>query len=249
MVDVTFDFTTDSYNYWDGFWDRNYGFGKGLSDPDGSSPKLQEYHQILWSRELPNGEKMVLKPGSGSYYLSWKDFRFGSDSIIVSFRYYYRYKSIIEEVMNALPDYKTFYEEFIHKSYTIGGMIIFPKHVNSINQKKGTNRLISDRWDLILEYIRRFYCNEPSPLSDVLETDRNFFNLFKDFKGYVDFFFLQDCVSSDYKSVNIWYGKGDFEENPLPNTVDDYMDFLNKEMFFLEQRNCRIKKYCEEHGM
>ena len=25
MIDVTFDFTSDSYNYWDGFWDRNDG--------------------------------------------------------------------------------------------------------------------------------------------------------------------------------------------------------------------------------
>lgn len=28
-----------------------------------------------------------------------------------------------------------------------------------------------------------------------------FFNLFIDFKGYVDFFFLQDLVSNDYKQV------------------------------------------------
>ena len=28
MIDVSFDFTTDSYKYWDGFWDRKDGLVK-----------------------------------------------------------------------------------------------------------------------------------------------------------------------------------------------------------------------------
>ncbi|WP_207654129.1 DUF6994 family protein [Pseudobutyrivibrio ruminis] len=244
MIDVTFDFTRDSYRYWEGFWNRKDGLGAGFSDPDSSSPTLQEYHRILWSKELPNGEIMDLKSGSGSYYLTWKDYRFGSDSIIVSFRYYH-YKEIIEQAMAQLVDYKAYYEDFLHKSYTIGGMIIFPKHNNSINQNKGTNKLISDRFDLTLECIRRFYFNEPSPLSDVLEQDRKFFEVFVDFKGYVDFFFLQDCVSSDYNKVIIWDGKGDFTENPLPKTVEDYFHFLDNELDFLQKRNARIREYAK----
>ena len=248
MIDVTFDFTTDSYKYWDGFWERKDGLGSGYSDPDSSSLTLQKYHQILWSRNLPNGEKMDLKAGSGAYYLSWKDFRFGSDSIIVSFRYE-RYRAMIETIMDQLPDYKSFYEDFLHKTYTIGGMIIFPKHRNSINQNKGTNKLISDRWDLTLECIRRFYINERSPLSDILEKDRNFFELFCDFKGYVDYFFLQDCVSDDYSSVKIWYGNEDFTEDPLPKTSNEYLQFLNDEVDFLNKRNKRIMEYCAEHNI
>ncbi len=27
MIDVTFDFTSDSYKYWDEFWDRKDGLG------------------------------------------------------------------------------------------------------------------------------------------------------------------------------------------------------------------------------
>ena len=60
MIDVTFDFTTDSKGYWDGFWTRNDGLGGGGSDPDKASPTLKEYHRLLWSKLLPNGEVMNL---------------------------------------------------------------------------------------------------------------------------------------------------------------------------------------------
>lgn len=245
MIDVTFDFTTDSPGYWDGFWENNDGFGAGGSDPDSSSPTLQEYHRALWSRELPDGQKMELKKGSGSYYLTWKDFRFASDSIIVGFRYQ-RYRHIIEQVMSRVVDYKGFYEDFLRKSYTIGGMIIFPKHRDSINQKRGTNRLIADRWDLTLECIRKYYLNEDNPLMPILKSDKAFFDLFIDFKGYVDFFLLQDCVSDDYSCVDIWDGKGDFTEDGLPKTVDDYFHFIDREFAFLADRNKRIEDHCKE---
>ena len=42
MIDITFDFRTDS---------------KGR-DPDTYSPTLNAYHRALWSKELPNGEVM-----------------------------------------------------------------------------------------------------------------------------------------------------------------------------------------------
>ena len=247
-IEVKFDFTMDSYKYWDGFWERNNVMGEGGSDPDKSSPMLQEYHRILWSKPIPNGQIMNLKKGSGTYYLYWNDYRFGSDSIIVSFRYK-DYVKMIEEVKKAVGDYKKFYEDYLHKSCTIGGTIIFPKHQESINQVRGKNKIISDRWDLTLECIRRFYKNEESPLKKVLETDRGFFELFKDFKGYVDFFFLQDCVSPDYEKVNIWQGKGDFSENPRPKTVYEYLDFLDKELDFLNKRNARIEEYCRNNNL
>ena len=75
--------------------------------------------------------------------------------------------------------------------------MIFPKHPSSMNQNKGTNRKISDRWDLTLECIRRYYNGEESPLYKTINRDKEFYDLFVDFKGYVDFFFLQDCVSED----------------------------------------------------
>ena len=63
MIDIRFDFTTDSPGYWDGFWERNAGLGAGGSDPDNASPTLQKYHKELWSKPLPNGEVMDLRAG------------------------------------------------------------------------------------------------------------------------------------------------------------------------------------------
>lgn len=244
MIDISFDFTSDSTGYWDGFWDRNEGLGYGGSDPDIASPTLHRYHKILWSKELPNGEIMELKMGHGPYYLTWKDFRFGSDSIIVSFRYK-RYKYMIDQVAQIIGDYKSYYEDMLRKAYTIGGTIIFPKHPLSMNQNKGTNKLISDRWDLTLECIRRYYHDEDSPLRSTIVRDKAFFDLFIDFKGYVDYFFLQDVVSSDYSKVNIWCGNNDFVDDGLPKTVEEYFHFIDCEMDFLQKRNARIKEYAD----
>lgn len=241
-INVNFDFTTDSERFWEDFWERNSGLGAGGSDPDAASKTLQEYHCLLWSRQLPNGEDMKLTKGTGSYYLTWKDFRFGSDSITASFRYN-KYRTMIEMVKVFVPNYKGFMEEYIRKSYTIGGSIIFPKRMGGINQSRGCHPQIKDRWDLTLECIRKFYNGEKNPLTECFEMDRKFFELFVDFKGYVDYFFLQDCVSADYSSVLFWLDDEDFNSNPLPQTPTDYVKFIEKELDFVKKRNARIEKY------
>ena len=141
MIDITFDFRSDT------------PIGE---DPDKYSQTLKTYHQLLWSKALPNGEEMELSKGKGLYYLTWKDFDFGSDSIIVELRYQ-RNKRIIDEVGRIVGNIEAYYEDLVRRSYSIGGMIIFPKHINSMNQARGRNALISDRWDLTLECIRRYY--------------------------------------------------------------------------------------------
>ncbi|WP_037356925.1 hypothetical protein [Selenomonas sp. FC4001] len=245
IIDVGFDFTMDSPGYWDGFWERNGGLGAGACDPDACSPTLQRYHQLIWSKSLPNGEFLELTQRKGMAYLSWRDMYFGSDSILASFRYR-DYRRMIDDVVRCVPDYKAFMEDFLHRAYTIGGTIIFPKHSGSMNQRRGTNRQIRDRWDLTMECIRRFYNDEDSPLSDVMEQDREFYALFSDFKGYVDFFYLQDCVTEDYKQVRFWLGDGNFTDYPLPRTVDEYLAYIAAELDFLDKRNARIKAAVSE---
>ncbi len=238
-IDVTFDFTTDTPGYWENFWKRNNGLGAGGNDPDAFSKTLRKYHQILWSKKLPNGEEMELSYGSASDYLVWKDFRFGSDSITASFRYN-KNKEMIFQLESVLPDYRAYMENYIRKSYTIGGMMIFPKRKMGINQSRGINPYIKDRWDLTLECIRRYYAKEDSPLSGVLREDEKFFDLFVDFKGFVDFFYLQDCVNDSYSEVKMWLCGEKFEYFPLPKTVDEYLLWINNQLDFVEKRNQRI---------
>ena len=239
-IDVIFDFTSDTPYYWDGFWNNELGYSK--RDPDSKSPMLRKYHQILWSRELPCGEKMELTDGKSRYYLKWKDFYFGSDSILVSFRHSDK-KPLLDEVKEKVSDYKSFVEKYVRDFYTIGGMIIFPQRRFSLNCARGCHQRIRDRWDLTLECIRRYYQGEDSPLYKSLLKDKAFFDLFVDFKGYVDFFFLQDCVSEDYRKVNLWLDNDFFEKNPVPQNADEYLTFIGKEYDFLKKRNRRILNF------
>ena len=226
MLDITYDFRTDSR-------------GK---DPDGYSPTLNAYHKALWSKELPNGEVMDLQSGKPPYAFRWKEFWFSSDTIIVEMLHW-RNKKIVDQVRDLITDSEGLFAHLVSRSYSIGGTIIFPVHKNSMNQMRGMNILISDRWDLTLECIRRHYTGEESPLSKVIESDKAFYDLFVDFKGYVEFFFLQDCVSEDYSSVNIWIGDASFKKSGLPETVEEYIQFLVKEHIFLDKRNRRIQEY------
>ena len=232
MIDITFDFRTDAR-------------GK---DPDTYSPTLNAYHRTLWSKVLPNGETMSLQSGRAPFVLTWKDFYFTSDSIIVEMMYG-KNQRIVDQVRERVHDLDGLYETLLRRSYSIGGMIIFPVHRNSMNQRRGMNSLVADRWDLTLECIRRHYAGEQSPLSKVIESDKDFYDLFVNFKGYVDFFLLQDCVSEDYSSVDIWMGDSSFSRSAYPKTVEEYFWFLFKEHEFLDKRNARIQQYCIEHDL
>ncbi|MGN1096256.1 MAG: DUF6994 family protein, partial [Christensenellales bacterium] len=94
-IDVNFDFTTDTPQYWDNYWKND--MGGSFVDPDSKSKTLKKYHKIIWSKQLPNGEFMNLTEGEGRNYLTWKEFRFGSDSIIASFRYN-KYRDMIKKL-------------------------------------------------------------------------------------------------------------------------------------------------------
>ncbi|MCQ2197612.1 MAG: hypothetical protein MJZ60_08850 [Bacteroidaceae bacterium] len=222
-IDTSFDFRSDA---------------KG--DPDSTSKKLQSTHRFLWSKPLPNGEFMSLE----KYYnaLKWKDIVLSSDSIIVSFRYGSNH-AFIENVKASMPDYDGFIENYLHRASMISGFTLFPKFPGGMNQSRGCNKKICDRWDLTLECIRRWYAGEESPLSAAIEKNREFFELFVDFKGYVDFFFFQDCVSEDYGKVILWYNTPLFINSPIPKTNEDYMRWIELELDFAEKRKCRIEEY------
>lgn len=236
-LDTSFDFTTDSNGYWDGIWENDPVLGVSKVDPDARSDTLRYYQYLLYRRELPNGEFFDLqyhtKPN-----LVWNGKRFSSDSIIVSFRH--RRYPIIEEVA-ARPGFRERIERYLRESYTIGGEMLFPVDP-SINTARGFNNTsVSDRFDLTLYCIQKYYEGAESlddygldRVLDAVRRNGDFFDRFLDFRGYVDFFLLQDAVDERYDTILYldYLGK--------PRGVGDYDRFLAMEIDFLRKRNERI---------
>ena len=125
----------------------------------------------------------------------------------------------------------------------MGGYIVFPANKingNTINQERGTNTKIRDRWDLTVECIRRYYVGGDSPLYNTLIRYSDFFSLFSNFKSYVEFFHLQDVVSNDFKKVKFFLPFDDFQRVPTPKTKEEYIAYRQAVMLFINQRNTRI---------
>ncbi|MEX2273324.1 MAG: hypothetical protein WD690_17770 [Vicinamibacterales bacterium] len=91
-----------------------------------------------------------------------------------------------------------------------------------------------------MECIRRHYNNDDSPLSSVLARYATFFDLFQDFRGYVDFFLLQDLVVVDGSAVKIAPPFDDFGGSPIPGGVEEYRVYMHEAIAFIEARNRRI---------
>lgn len=223
-IDITFDFRRDTPE------------GK---DPDSYSKTLRRYHKQLWSKSLPSGELFQLSDAMPGYYLHHKSavgtFSLSSDAVIPTFKWNSQIQAMIPE---------SELEAFNAQGYTIGGMMVFPRNPVdgkwTINQARGCTRSIGDRFDLTLECIRRHYINDTSPLTNVLARYTTFFNLFADFRGYVEFFFLQDLVSDDFCTVKISQPYDDFTSSPIPSTVTEYRAYENDALAFINARNQRI---------
>lgn len=227
QIDIEFDFRTDTPP------------GK---DPDARSPTLRRYHKLLWSKPLPNGGMFDLDDTTRGEYLHHKselgEYHLTSDAVIPSFRW----APMVQDV-SKVPRQEL--EEFLRIGYTIGGMMLFPGNCIDrkmpINPARGCHPRIKDRFDLTLECIRRHYCGETSPLSVVLALYADFFGLFGDFQGYVEFFLLQDAVTVDREAVIFSAPFEDFTTSPIPQTLDEYREYRHRAITFLEARNRRIQ--------
>ncbi|QKK01296.1 MAG: hypothetical protein HND55_00735 [Pseudomonadota bacterium] len=222
-IDITFDFRADTPE------------GR---DPDAASPTLRRYHKLLWSKPLPGGAIFELSDSKAGCYLYHESdlgkFSLASDTVIPSFRK-------IPEIRSLVPENEI--EVFNKIGYTIGGMMLFPGNKihrkMTINGARGFHPLIKDRFDLTLECIRRHYAGEESPLSDPLQRYSDFFALFADFDGYVEFFLLQDLVVGSEVKLSKPYDN--FRSSPVPKTVKEYRDYRDDTVEFINSRNRRIR--------
>ena len=117
----------------------------------------------------------------------------------------------------------------------------------TINSSRGLNRSIKDRFDLTLECIRRFYINESSPLSDTFQRYSSFFSLFQDFRGYKDFFLLQDLVEGNDLSIKFFLPFDSFDQPPLPSNVEEYQSYKKHLIGFVRARNQRMLNSTNQH--
>lgn len=224
-IDTAFDFRSDSN-------------GK---DPDAASPTLRRYHRHLWSKTLPGGAAFGLSHSKEKkchlyHHSNLGEFFLASDSVIATFDYVKSDSlSIPKEEMDA----------FNTISFTIGGMMVFPgKQIDrkmTINGARGCHAKIRDRFDLTLECIRRYYANEASPLTEVFKRYSNFFSLFEDFEGYVEFFLLQDLLIENTLEVKISGPFDNFQSCPMPKDVDQWRIYRDGQVAFINARNSRIR--------
>jgi hypothetical protein len=213
----------------------------GGKDVDEGSKTLRRYHRVLWAKPLPDGTLFALEDLKSKGYLRHrshgKDFLLSSDTIHRTFDSVTKMQHIITQIPK--PDR----EDVLRRCHTIGGMILFPGvmvHGWTINQARGMSPDIEDRFDLTLECIRRHYLAVASPLDSDLGRYADFFGLFENFRGYIDFFLLQDLVTDDYSSVRFWAPFDGFTTTPLPADLDAYLRYRAKMLAWIDARNARI---------
>lgn len=223
-IDITFDFRRDTPE------------GR---DPDTYSRTLRRYHKLLWSKRLPGGECFELNDTTPGKYLHHRsgmgEFSLSSDAVNPTFKW-------VRHVEELIPDEEL--QAFNSTGYTIGGMMVFPgNRIDgkwTLNQARGCTRRIGDRFDLTVECIRRHYSKGESPLSSVLMRYARFFDLFGDFRGYVEFFLLRDLVSVDFSAVKFALPFDDFRGSPIPADAREYDSYKRASIEFIEARNQRI---------
>lgn len=212
-------------------------------DPDASSPTLRTYHQLMWSRPLPDGTSFELSTPAAKPYLLHESargrFELSSDLIVND--HHRRLQHLWADdgerrIRGALRGMR----------WSIAGTVIFPSGriagQQTVNQHRGIHHRIKDRFDLTLECIRRHYEDESSPLEPTLARYADFFALFRDFRGYTDFFFLQDLVRTD-GGVRFYLPFGGFDLEPLPRDVDTYVTYCRRMNLFFRARARRIRQY------
>ena len=189
VIDATFDVRTDARG----------------RDPDLTSPTLRRYHRLLWSKPLPCGMPIhvghcdpspLLAP-----YSELGEFSLASDGGMPRYPHWF----VMAPITSQVPDSEN--QKLLTAGYTIGGRIIWPRNKVdgkiTINGARGMHPKIKNRFDLTVECVRRHYLGVPSPLGRTMARYPEFFALFENFRGYVDFFLLQDLVTDDYSGGQV----------------------------------------------
>jgi Family of unknown function (DUF6994) len=150
----------------------------------------------------------------------------------------------MQPIVERIPEAEN--ESFRMITSTIGAMMVWPANQVdrkwTINGARGCIRSIDDRFDLTVECVRRHYLGMSSPLEDTFSRYRDFFALFVDFRGFINFFLLQDIVTEDCSSVTFFMPFGDFKQPAAPGDMLAYVSYRRQSIEFVHGRNERISR-------
>ena len=232
--------------------ERIYGV-TGLPDPDAFSERLYDFYETIWNSQrqklnlnLPEVQKVWNGQAWELVGVADKSLRLGTDSVMSIYWHRCDMRGFIAQLIEAKgDDFKHFIRDYLQDANTTGGFMLFPRHRQSLNQARGVNAVINDRFDFTLECIRRNYLQQDNPLQAALDNDKAFFDSFGTFEKYVDFFCLNNSWVKDGQVFNLMDNKSlenyNFDKNPLP-TKDNWWGFYNNIMERLSSRNEQIEK-------
>ncbi len=233
-------------------------------DPDSWHDGLRESHRILWSRPFPSGDAWSFAPVPGWYLKNVEpranepsEWSIGSDNFATT------HTNALPSMAAAIPGYQNGH---LHDFCTIGGYIVFPNGLAqtrttqvkprkwSINQARGMERRISDRFDLTLEAIRLYFAGittrDANPIGDVLDAYGWFFDSFgkgaEGFQAYVDYFFLNPMVP-DGRVVPMYGHALDFGDALPRRSQSAYNDYLAAQRAAVSDRNELITRWWEQN--
>ena len=241
VFDMTFDYKTDKP-------------ARTRPDADRDSPQLRADHELLWTKELRNGDLFepeapavrrkgyLIFTNPTSEEMHW----YGSDAITNSYTRWLRPKTLVKAIAGLDDGQRA---RYLNPPYTIGSSMIWPvrkRHPYTMNRAR-VRRQIADRMDLTLECIRLHYAGEQwSPLAEVIKNYEDFFALFRDFQGFVEFFHFQDLLTRDGK-VDFFLPLGDFKRHGAPASTPEYVEYREKVLEFIEKRNDRMAEWVIEN--
>ena len=217
-------------------------------DPDTKSPTMRKYQALLWNKKTPSGVKLDLKLAPKmSDYITYGPHKMGSDAIFITMRYKKLDNFFRRRILPESPFFAERMKKYLFDAGTIAGEMLWPKHQNSMNQARGVNPYIWDRFDLTLKCIKLFYedPNAFNPLAQCMEADRWFYELFVNFEGFTEFFFLQDFID-EKGNVKYYFDDGSFRKEPRPKNTEEYWRFIGAQEEICLKRKERIRGYLNQ---
>lgn len=247
-------------------------------DPDAFSSRLRGWHNVLWTKQLPNGRRLELQPERGGLRDVTHEEFLSSDAAMPVWERWREVQGFHAEAQQRLQAHgRGTVHDLGWRLYDMGGMILFPGlqvgGLWTINQAKGCTRArIADRLDLTLECIRLYYeflqhrgtaggplpdgSARSNPLGPVLHRYQRSFEIVRSFEGYVDFWMLNDLVMEADAGPQVAFllprassDPYDFtREVALPADADAYCSYLIAADDFVDKRNRRMARVVAELG-